>query len=334
MEHQKQPQRTSSDEIDLGELLGLIKKGLKSVFNSILGVFLYFKKNVFILGGLVVLGVALGLALNALSTKVYKTEVIVKPNFESKDYVYNTVDEIDANIRTRDTMFFRALDIDFMALKSFKITIQPIAQEENEKNENNREEDLKYLELLQNFKTENFALDVIKEEIFKKSEVNQRITFTYKNSEAGKDAVVKLLNYLNSSIYFKEVSSISRQNIQSRITKNIGLIGQIDELVASYTKSLSRPTDATKGAVYLEQENGLNIASLLSLKNMLIKDIEDKQIELIQTKEVVNVISLGNSQTVKKRFLQKNIVLIPIVLLGLFFLYGIVKYLNRKAAEL
>ncbi|MEP5831285.1 MAG: hypothetical protein ABJ300_13495, partial [Maribacter dokdonensis] len=83
--------QNNSDEIDLGQLFQLIGRGFNAVFRWFLRVFLYLKKNLLILIGLVVVGFAIGYGLNQIISKKYKTEVIVKPQLESKNYLYDVV---------------------------------------------------------------------------------------------------------------------------------------------------------------------------------------------------------------------------------------------------
>ncbi len=70
-----------------------------------------------------------------------------------------------------------------------------------------------------------------------------------------------------------------------------------------------------------------------NLKNSLIQDIESKKIELEDRTEVIKVINFGKSQPVRKSFFGKAIVIIPIGLIGLFFLASFLRYLNKKALE-
>jgi len=332
MENQKGPTQASSDEIDLKQLILMIKNGLNSIFKRFLRVFVYFKKNFVILAGLVIVGAILGYALKFISSSNYKTEAIVRPNFESKEYVQNTIEEIDANIRRKDTLFFKSIGLNISDLEGFNITIEPLSNSEFKAS---TEEDVKYLDLLESFKNQNFVVEAVKEEILRKSETNQRITFTYKDVTSGNLVARKVLNYLNRSSYFNEIKDVRRDNIKSRIKKDSSLIIQIDGLIEDYSKAIAKPGNlSTEGTVYLDSEKGIDISDLLALKNNLTREIESKRVELVQTKEVISIINFGNTQVVKDTFLGNKIVLVPLVLLTLFLLFGFVKFLNKKAEEL
>ena len=121
--------QNSSDEIDLGQLLQMIGKGFNKLGIFFLHVFLYFKKNALILAALVVLGGAAGYGLKYVTSEKMQLDVIVRPNLESKDYLYDVISEIESNIRTKNASFFKEIDISIEDLKGFEISIEPVKKE-------------------------------------------------------------------------------------------------------------------------------------------------------------------------------------------------------------
>lgn len=319
-----------SDEIDLGQLFKMIGQGLNNIFRAFLRFFLYISRNIIKLGILVIIGLAIGFGLNQISTKKQKTEVIVKPNLESKGYLYDVVNEIQANLRTKDSSFFSSLNIDVQYLEGFEITIEPI---ENGKDEENTEEDIQYLELLEKFQNDDLVADVVKTEILSKSTLNHRITFFYKNVEKGKEYSKKLMDYINSNAFFKELVKINLANAQERISQNSNLIEQIDNLITGYANKMEKSDNNGTGRIVLEEDQ-LDITGLLGLKNSLIRDNERKKLEILGQKEPIRIINFGGTQEVQKAFFGKIIVLIPLILIGLFFLWDLIKFFNRKAKEM
>lgn len=321
----------SSDEIDLGQLFRIIGRGFDRLFRGFLRIFIYLKNNFWKLAILVFIGLAIGYGLKFLISDKLKTEVIVKPNFDSKDYLYNVVEEIDANLKSKDTTFFRELGIVVSELKSLAITIEPI-EEENE--DENQEEDLKYLEVLQNFQGDSFISDVVKTEILKKSGLNHRITFFYQNALAGREATRRLMEYINSNPYFNDLKQVYNLNALAKIERNEALIKQIDMLVDGYTNNLSQGNRIDQGTVVLENEKTLEIPGLLSLKNALIKEIERKRVEIAEQQNTVSIINFGKNQKVKVPIYSQGILLIPFILVVLFLLVFFLQYLNKKSNEL
>ena len=110
-DQQTPKETTSNDEIDLGQLFNMIGNGLNKLFNWFLGVFIYFKKNFFILLALVIVGGLIAFGLNQISVKKLKTEDKLKKNLESKSYLYDVVNEIKSKIKSNDTTFYRVIGI-------------------------------------------------------------------------------------------------------------------------------------------------------------------------------------------------------------------------------
>lgn len=332
MENQVSPKTTPpSDEIDLGQLFQLIGNGFKNLFKAFLRLFLYLKKNMIKLGVLIFIGLAIGYGLNQIVTKRLKTEVIVKPNLESKSYLYSVVGEIRTNVGTKDTAFFKEIGVRIEDLKGFQVTIEPV---EKSTTEINIDDDIKYLGILEKFRGDDLITDVVRTEILNRSNLNHRITFYYKDAEIGKSISEKLMNYINSNEFFNELVTINRDNAEKRIKHDQNLVKQIDNLVEQYAEKMTRSGQNGEGRIVLDNEDQLDITGLLSLKNNLIRDVERKKLELQSQKEAIRVINFGKTQEVQKSFLGKNIVLIPSLLVLLFFLIDILKYLNRKSKEM
>lgn len=322
--------QNTTDEIDLGQLFQMISKGFNKLGIFFLHIFLYLKKNIIILASLVVLGGAIGYGLKLISSEKMQLDVIVRPNLESKDYLYDVIAEIESNIKAKNVSFFEELGISLEDVKGVEVTIEPVKKDA----EKAAEKELEYLEVLQKFQNTDLISDILREELLKNTELNHRISFKYKNVN-GIDIAKRLIDYINSNNYFKELLTVYTENSKARIKQNEVLIDQIDTLIQGYSKNLSR-TDNTleTGRLVLQNEESLNVPSLLGLKSRLIADIETKKMELKQLTSPIGVINFGKPHQVSKPFFGKKIILIPIVLVSLFFLISILRYLNRKAAEI
>lgn len=322
--------QNTSDEIDLGQLFQMIGRGFNKLGTFFLRVFLYLKKNILILIGLAVLGVLIGYGLKMISTEKMQLDVIVRPNLESKDYLYDVVAEIESNLKSQNETLFKELGVSEEEIKGFEISIEPV----NKDAEKAAEKELEYLEILQKFQDTELISDVLREELLKNTELNHRITFRYKNPE-GKAIAEKLIEYINSNSYFKDLLAVHTENAIARIKQNEVLIAQIDTIIQGYSNNLGRSGNAHEtGTLVLQNEEKLNVGGLLGLKSNLIKDIEDRRTELKQMTNPVNIINFGKPHQRSKAFFGKKIILIPIILLSLFFLFSFLRYLNRKAAEL
>ena len=329
----KLPTSSTTDEIDLGQLFALINRGVHKLFLGLLKIFLFFKRNILILIGLSLVGLGIGYGLNQISETTKKTEVIVKPNFESKDYLYGIVSELQSKIKGKDSDFYSSIGVDLQALKGFKVEIEPVQAKSNV----DLEKSLKYLEYLGNLKDDNSIKEVIKNEVLESSYVNHKISFYYKNEKLGQDAAKKIMAFINDNDYFKELKEIYLLNSESQIKENEDLINQIDVLITNYSRALGSKSNSKEngeGVVLLGGEEGLNIPQLLNLKNDLIESTANNKLLKREYKETIKILSFGGSQLTKQKFLKNGIVLIPTILIGLFFIWSFVKFLNKKSKEL
>jgi hypothetical protein len=322
-------QPETSDEIDLGQLFQLIGRGFRSLFRGFLSIYLYFKKNFFWLAGLVVLGGLTGFIVNQLVDERQKLDVIVTPNLDTRNYLYDVVAEVQADIKARDTAFFRSLDMDFKAMEGFELEVAPLKVERQ-----NSPGSTQMLETLKDFRNSEAIAEMVREELSEQITRDQRLTFYFKNPEIGAPYAGKVLEYINSNPYYQQLLEIQRTNAAERIERNDSLVRQIDLLINTYTDKLASEQTSPEGRLILENQESLDIPSLFEQKNRLIRDIETKRLELEREKEPITVVNFGKPHKVTKPLFRKNLILFPLLFLGAFLLVSLIRYLNRKASEL
>jgi hypothetical protein len=142
------------------------------------------------------------------------------------------------------------------------------------------------------------------------------------------------MEYIEENPYFNGLKKVYNENALSKIERNTELIQQIDSLISGFSKNLSNKTSVDQGTLVLDNEKGLDITGLLGLKNSLIKEVQLKKLEIVEQKEVIKIINFGKTQKVKVPIYAQGVAVIPLILLSFFFIYSILKYLNRKAIEI
>lgn len=324
-----QQQSLGSDEVDIFKLFQWIRNGFNRLFNGLLRLFIYLKGKLLILVSLLIIGLLIGFGLKSLVTKRQKIELIVQPNLESQEYLYDVVNEIQANIDDSNTAFFESIGYQG-ALEDLEISINKIGQDE----EISREETA-YIEMLLNYENTALISDIIRAEILNNISLNHKITIYFKNSEAGSQFAETIMGYINQNTYYNQLVDVSNDNIQSRIEQNGALIEQIDKIILGYAENLSNSGGVIQqGQILLDNEKPLDITGLISIKNNLIRDTELKKIELIEQDQLVRVIHFGKPQRVKTVIFAKYHIMVPLLLIGLFFLLEFLRYLDRKSKEI
>ena len=142
-----------------------------------------------------------------------------------------------------------------------------------------------------------------------------------------------MIDYLNNNSYFKELVKVYNENASDRIEQNTSIIEQLDVIIKNYTEGMNTSSQP-EGQLILAEEDEMNIADLFALKNTLIVQTESKRVELQERKEPLSIINFGDTQPIKKKLFSKSLFLAPFVLIALFILKDIIRYLNRKSNEL
>lgn len=129
-----------SEELDLVILFNLIGKSFKKLFNSIIDLFKGLRwliivilkpivDNLRLLAVLIVASAILGFFINNLKKPIYYSEMIVKPYFESKYKLFNSVNYFNGLIETKNinelVRIFEIDSSDAASLIDFKISKGP-----------------------------------------------------------------------------------------------------------------------------------------------------------------------------------------------------------------
>jgi hypothetical protein len=319
-----------SDEIDLGQVFILIGNGFRRVFRAFLRVFLYFKRNIFWFLGLAILGGIAGFMVNKFGEQKFKQDVIVTPGLLTKNYFYDVVSELQANLEAKDTAFFSGIGIDIGKTPKFKMEITSFRTPEGE----NKANDSDLIKLLGALGDSEAFTSLLEEELTLKTTRDHRITFFYKNREYGELWAEKILEYINSNSYYRELLRTETKNTTDRILQNDSLVRQIDRLIYEYTEKLQSDNINTEGRLILEGPESLDVPSLLALKNELIANSESKKLELNRKRDVITIVNSSKPYRIVQPLLRKNVVFFPLVFIGLFLLISAIKFLNRKAEQL
>ncbi|MBT8236293.1 MAG: hypothetical protein KJO04_08875 [Bacteroidia bacterium] len=319
-----------NDELDLGQLSSLFKKAFLGVFKFFLRFFVYVRNNIVWLAVLGIVGAALGFGLNKISTKKLKTEVIVSPNLESKKYLYDAVNELNGKIQAKDTAFFTSLGLGETDFDKLEVQVEPV----NSKSEKDLETEIKYLKALQSFQNSPGSSEIIKNLLIDQNPFEQRITFLYRDPVSGPKVAQKLMDYINSNEYYNRLVKTYNSNDLSRLKKNDSILRQLDAIIESYTAQMGNSKEASEGQLVLAEGEPLDIPQLFTLKNALITQSEFRRVSLEQRTAPFSIVNFGKSQPVKTPLFGKSIFLIPFILLGIYILIDVIKYLNRKSREL
>jgi len=296
-------QQQGSDEVDLGQLFKLIGKAfdrfyrfIKSIFvglfHLLMSFLLFIQKHVIKLAIAGVLGLGLGYFFDTTTNVVYESQMVVEPNFNSVQQLYNNINYYNELAKANDSSALAsALSISMVEASSIQEIIADAYSDENQKIELFDEfitkldtitrKTIDYEAYLENFNTVDARF--------------HRIIFTSTSSRVAKKTQNAIVESIIENKYFKEQQLANQKNLdlQDNIYKK--QIKEIDTLQGFYKKLALKTAEKETVATSInlaDKESSENKELALIEKLDEIKKLQvELNIERASKKNVINVIS-------------------------------------------
>ena len=317
------PNNQGEQEIDLVQISKKISAFFDGISTSIFRGIQFFIHNLKVISLLVVIGFGVGLFLDK-TQKQFNNEIIVKPNFESVDYLYSKIDLIQSKIQTNDTAFFKAIGIP-NSPKITKISIEPII--DVFKFVNNNEQNLEVLKLI----TANSDLkSIVNEKTTVKNYPFYSIVFTTNGVLKDEQTAKALLNYFNTSPYYSKIQKRQLANIAQRIKENNQLVTQIDAVLNNFSNAQSAGYQKSDKLVYYNENTQLN--DIIKTKDGLLRENANLKLELIIADKIVKENSVVINILKKEAIEGKLKFILPILFIIIYILtYHFKKFYQRHS---
>ncbi len=313
------------DEIDLVYVIGKLKQTIKNWISLAFKAIDFVINYKYVLLTLVVLGIGLGYFQEINTPNSKYSDLIVRLNFNSTDYVYNTVDQINSKINDFDQQFFSEKGITKNINQIKEITIEPVQNlndliEEYEPNNRNIEMILNTFEL----NDENPA------DFYLKSAFSYHKLRVKLSEGAGRDVMENLLVYLNSDTQLNKEKEQRISVIKSTIGHNVKSLEQIDDIIAVYiSKEQKEELVLEKNQVYVEG-GPLNVPGLITSKKEILEMNEMLNQELARIDNIA--VPVGDVTIVyqQKGLLAKKSIIYPLLLVFVFLFSAYLVYLYKS----
>ncbi len=314
----------NQDEIDLGYLFRKISGFFKSLIRLLFMVIAFFIKYIIIILVLIIVGVALGYFIDKNKIDVYNNELIVIPNFESTQYMYDKVNALSAKIKDKDTVFLKnTIGPNYKQLK--KIEAKPIL-------------DVYTFLTGSPTRVELFKALTIKQDI--PEYLNDPQNFQYykyhhldikvKGKEHSNEIIKSIEAYLNESSHYMEYMKVGRTNTQFRIETSENTISQIDSVLKA-TAQL-KDNKGTLPSVLVSDNSQLN--DLIGSKDRLTYSLLKLNMQKIDEQSIIKVASVNYNISQPSLFSFSNKIKYPLLLVLLFSGFFFVKRLYGKMKDI
>lgn len=317
-------QKNPSEEIDMLDLFRLIKRGFIAIGDVFLRFFNFLLRNIIILVILVVVGVLIGWFLDSKTEKTYKTEVIVATNYDSGEYLYKAINEIGFDLSKPDSTVLKKIGVSAKEAKKLKIEVEPVVVLKPTTDDEQR-----YMVMIK----ENNLLDADQmKEMFKKSAEEQKITLYHPLSVNSTKVLDKIVSYLRENEFYEDLNSDYYKTLTKQIKSNNFVESQIDSLFQNYSKGFKSQAPLSNNLTFFN--NTLDLGKVLQFR----LDMQEKTLELLKdrmsSKRFLRVVDQGRIQEVEHSALHNNLIKIPMLLIGLFFLVVFLRFVYGKSREL
>ncbi|MGO2102944.1 MAG: copper transporter family protein [Psychroflexus halocasei] len=310
-----------SEEIDLGDLFKLIKRGFNKIGELFLMLIVFLKRNAIILISLIVVGAALGYFLQSSSKKYNESSVTIHSFYESQDYIYKSVNELNWEIKNRHEILAEEFNINADTLKMISVRIKPL-----ERVTSLSDEEKEYITLLKEegaYSQEDLMQIVLRSSELHKIKIKHPEGFDITHFfEAFRKRLLENKSYA-------EIHQTEIKNIKESIKSNRESIRQIDTILKSYNANLNQKN--LGNSTFYSSENNLNVGEILSEKKELRYSISRLEEKLTVQKDFISPIDEPKTAEFEEPTLSKEIITIPVLLIFLYLGIRFVIYLNRKA---
>jgi hypothetical protein len=316
-------QQNSSEEVDLGYLLKKSNDIFKNIAKGIFKAIDFFIKNIIWVVLLIIVGVIIGFYKDYKAVKSYDNQVIVIPNFESVDYLYDKVEAINSKIAGNDTVFLRKIFNENVG-KLGIIEIEPIVDIYNFISQSRENIDILRI-LAQNQDFSEYIEDISTSKYYK----YHRLKISITGIEDSEKIINDLFVYLNENEHFKGYQDIFKETKAYDIQEHYKMISQVDSLVKASTR-------------INDNNNNVSVSTnsdqhyLIERKRLLIDDIYHLKMELLDYSSPIKIVNIDYNLKKEKLLEISNKVKYPIFLLFafsfIFFIIHLFKTL-RKYSE-
>lgn len=292
---------TNSDhqEIDLSMISNKINGFFGRIGTSIYRVIVFFKRNLLLTSILVVAGAGLGFYLD-MSNKSYDSEIIVKPNFGSIDYLYSKIDLLESKIKERDTLFLKSIGIEKPKNLNL-IEIKPVVDIYSFVSNANKNSDQssQNFELVKLLAEDGDINKIIKDQVTSKNYPSHKIHLRTNGQIKDSKIIIPIMNYLNKNEYYEAIRKTYVKNIAIKMLKNEETINQINELLNQFSNS-TNSTQKSDKLVYYNENTQLN--EIIKTKEGLLFELGNQRLELANVDNIIKktsaVINIKNTESV------------------------------------
>lgn len=309
-------QQNSSEEVDLGYLLKKSNDFFKSMVRNLFLIFNFFKKYLIIILILIIVGFGLGYFKDRNTVDLYNNEILIIPNFESVDYLYDKAKAINIKISSSDTTYLKNIfGNNYRDIKG--IELEPIVDIYNFVSKSRQNIDvLKIISQSQDFSE--YVEDMSTSKYFKYHRLNLSI-FGKQNSKAIVDS---FLNYLNQNEHFANYKNALEKVKNFQVKEYYFMLAQLDSVINANTR---KNINSSVSVNTISDQS-----DLIEKKRQILAELQNLEMEQIDYSSIIKKVHAEYNIQPEKIFDISNKIKYPIVFVFLFSLFFFILYAFKR----
>ncbi len=301
----------NTDEIDLGIVFSKIKElgnnFLIGIYNAIQFVFKHWWKLLILL----IIGGTIGYFLEKKNDPNKETTLIVQNNFNSSNYVYEAIDQLNKKIKEGDTVYLKNAGFRTDTIVLREVLIEPVVNI-NELLNMSRDT---YRPLETFLENASFEDEILMSEMFYSEYLIHKIYI--KTSSYGTQNDINLvIDFLNNNEVFNKIKKVVVKETEDRVIGYKETVKKVDAILESQS-------NLDNNSSQLVVSNGADFTDfyqLINQKNNSVNQIIKLETELVKYGNIVTVINNPSLTKVKKLLSNQKInFALLFVFLYLFF---------------
>ena len=336
--------QNNDEEVDLGSLFTVIGKGFKNFFNFIGNIFkgifhrlililLFLKLHILKFSVAVLIGGIVGFFLESNKETKFSSNLIVKPNFESTQLLYENINYYNDLVKQQNTKHLASIfKIDTSkaaALRKFEIT--PLMNSNDIINAYDN-----FILEVDTLTVKSYDFDNFESSFTDFDYLVHNIEVQATVSDIFSELENTIINSIEKNTFFNKIKNLTKENLNTKDSILKANFIEVDSLRSVYMRAILEGAKNNSNGTNIELGSKSNITKendLFEIDRKIIYDLSQTYEDIATKSDVINIISNFKPEGSEIKGITKNLIFIMAVLgflltLFIILLFDLNKYLE------
>lgn len=336
--------QNNDEEVDLGSLFTVIGKGFKNFFNFIGNIFkgvfhrlililLFLKLHILKFSVAVLIGGIVGFFLEINKETKFSSNLIVKPNFESTQLLYENINYYNDLVKQQNTKHLASIfKIDTSkaaALRKFEIT--PLMNSNDIINAYDN-----FILEVDSLTVKSYDFDNFESSFTDFDYLVHNIEVQATVSDIFSELENTIINSIEKNTFFNKIKNLTKENLNTKDSILKANFIEVDSLRSVYMRAILEGAKNNSNGTNIDLGSKSNITKeneLFEIDRKIIYDLSQTYEDIATKSDVINIISNFKPEGSEIKGITKNLIFIMAVLgfsltLFIILLFDLNKYLE------